>query len=73
MVGIKHHYMTTFNGATYDIGQPRNVGELKSALQEILEDLPEDESLAIDEVVLEVDVIANRYTISYTLTDPLVV
>ena len=44
-------------GADYNIGTPKNLGELRAVLQAILNDLPEDDSLEISEVFLKKDTI----------------
>lgn len=44
-------------GADYNIGAPKNLGELRAALQAILDDLPKDDSLEISEIFLKKDTI----------------
>ena len=49
----EHCYIKTFMGTTYDIGKPETIGEFKSALEQIIKDLPEDDKLEISEVFLK--------------------
>ena len=44
-------------GADYNIGAPKNLGELRAALQAILDDLPKDDSLEISKIFLKKDTI----------------
>ena len=50
----KDNYLETYTGSEYDIGQPENVGQLKGALEQILEDMKDlDGELKISEVWME--------------------
>lgn len=53
-------------GADYNIGTPKNLGELRAVFQAILDDLPEDDSLEISEIFLRKD------TIQLTMKDGIV-
>jgi hypothetical protein len=59
----KDHYIDTFMGTTYNIGNPQTVGELRSILEKIVSDLPTDKSLKISEVDLR------DGNLDYTLVD----
>ena len=52
MVEKEDHYVQTFMGSTYDIGTPETIGKLKKVLEEIIKDLPLDNSLGISEIHL---------------------
>ncbi|NPE26632.1 hypothetical protein HNV12_01350 [Methanococcoides sp. SA1] len=55
MVELKSEdsYVKFFMGSTYDLGRPETIAELKSLLEQVVADLPEDGSLEISEFVLE--------------------
>lgn len=66
MVEKQDHYVETFMGTTYEVGNPRTIGELKSVLEGILSDLPNDSALEI----LQVDLRDGK--IDYTLKEGIV-
>lgn len=59
----KDHYVRYFIGSTYQIGNPKTIGELRERLAEIIEDLPEEDHLKITN--LEV----SKEGITYILAD----
>ena len=46
----KDHYISVFMGTDYEIANCETVGELRSKLEEIIKDLPDDQELKIFEV-----------------------
>ena len=64
-MGLKKedHYVQVYMGASYDIGKPETVGQLKSVLEQIVADLPSDETLKISEIDLR------DGKLDYTLVD----
>jgi hypothetical protein len=60
------HYVQTFMGTTYDFGRPRTIRELKNLLEEIVSDLPADQTLKISEIDLR------DGKLGYTLVDGVV-
>lgn len=47
------HHVDVFMGTTYELCDIRTIGDLRRALQSILDDLPEDDALVVSEVWLE--------------------
>ena len=56
-------HASLFIGAAYNIGKPKTIGELKSILEQIASDLPEDKNLEVSEVYL------HDGKLEYTLVD----
>ena len=48
----KDYYVKVFMGTDYEIGNPETIGHLKKVSEEIISDLPDDNSLEIAETSL---------------------
>lgn len=57
------YHIRVFMGSSYEIGRPKTISQLKSALEEIASDLPADQELKVAEVHL------HNGKLSYTLVD----
>lgn len=60
------HVVETFMGSTYKLGRPETIGQLRSLLERIAADLPDDSDLVISEVYV------GENKIAYTLRDGIV-
>jgi len=63
MLSKEDHHIKKFIGTTYDVGQPRTIGQLRDVLRELVDDLPHDDDLVISEI---------NGSIDYTLEDGIV-
>ncbi len=64
----KDYYLREFTGSEYYLRDIKTIGDLKTVLARIIEDLPDDDSLRI----AEIDAFRRPYpTLEYILKDPI--